>query len=224
MSHHEPLIIEVVSDVVCPWCFIGQRRLARAIDIVCAEVPDFRYEVRWRPFFLNPDTPPAGEPYLPFLVQKFGSQEQVEGIWQRIRGIGVPLGIDYRFEKIQVRANTLAAHRLIHWAQQRGDASGLVEGLFKAQFEQGENVGDRLVLARLAVACGHDPATVLAYLDSDEDAATVLQMERESRSWGVSSVPTFVFARQSGIQCAEEPGVLADGIRQAWAAAEGQGS
>lgn len=224
MSHHEPLIIEVVSDVVCPWCFIGLRRLARAVDIVCAEVPDFRYEVRWRPFFLNPDTPPAGEPYLPFLVQKFGSRAHVEGIWQRIRDIGAPLGIDYRFEKIQVRANTLVAHRLIHWAQQRGDASALVEGLFKAQFEEGENVGDRLVLGRIAAACGYDPATVLAYLDSDVDKATVLQMERESRSWGVSSVPTFVFARQSGIQGAEEPGVLADGIRQAWAAAEGQGS
>ena len=167
--------------------------------------PDFHHEIRWRPFFLNPDTPPTGEPYLPFLVQKFGSQAQVEGIWQRIRDIGAPLGINYRFEKIQVRANTLAAHRLIHWAQQQGDAAGLVEGLFKAQFEQGENVGDHEVLAQVATTCGHDPATVLAYLDTDKDAATVQQMERESRSWGVSSVPTFVFARQSGIQGAEEP-------------------
>ncbi len=221
MNNEKPLLIEVVSDVVCPWCFIGQRRLARAIDLVRAEVPDFRHEIRWRPFFLNPDTPPAGEPYLPFLVQKFGSRAQVEGIWQRIREIGVPLGIDYRFEKIEVRANTLAAHRLIHWAQQHGDAAGLVEELFKAQFEQGENVGDPEVLARVAAACGHDPASVLAYLGSDEDAATVRQMERESRSWGVSSVPTFVFARQSGIQGAEEPRVLADGIRQAWAAMAG---
>jgi len=221
MSHHQPLIIEVVSDVVCPWCFIGQRRLAQAIALVRAEVPVFRHEIRWRPFFLNPDTPPAGEPYLPFLVQKFGSRAQVEGIWQRIREIGAPLGIDYRFEKIEVRTNTLAAHRLIHWAQQQGDAAVLVEGLFKAQFEQGKNVGDPEVLAQVAATCGHDPATVLAYLDSDEDAATVQQMERESRSWGVSSVPTFIFARQSAIQGAEESRVLADGIRQAWAAMAG---
>ena len=221
MNNENPLLIEVVSDVVCPWCFIGQRRLARAIDLVRAEVPDFRHEIRWRPFFLNPDTPPAGEPYLPFLVQKFGSRAQVEGIWQRIREIGAPLGIDYLFEKIEVRANTLAAHRLIHWAQQQGDASGLVEGLFKAQFEQGENVGDPEVLARVAAACGHDPAIVSAYLDTDENAAIVQQLERESRSWGVSSVPTFVFARQSGIQGAEEARVLADGMRQAWAAMEG---
>jgi len=164
MSHHQPLIIEVVSDVVCPWCFIGQRRLAQAIALVRAEVPVFRHEIRWRPFFLNPDTPPAGEPYLPFLVQKFGSRAQVEGIWQRIREIGAPLGIDYRFEKIEVRTNTLAAHRLIHWAQQQGDAAVLVEGLFKAQFEQGKNVGDPEVLAQVAATCGHDPATVLAYL------------------------------------------------------------
>lgn len=215
MHSPQPLLIEVVSDVVCPWCFIGLRRLARAIDIVRQEVPDFRHELVWRPFFLNPDTPTTGEPYLPFLVQKFGSQGQVESIWQRIREVGAPLGIDYRFERIEVRANTLLAHRLIHWAQQRGDASGLVEGLFKAQFEQGENVGESSVLAGVAASCGYDPDVVLDYLDSDEDVAKVIEMERESRQWGVSSVPTFVFARQSGIQGAEDPRILADGIKQA---------
>ncbi len=215
MSSKKPLTIEVVSDVVCPWCFVGLRRLERAIALVQEGQPDFQYVVHWRPFFLNPDTPPEGEPYLPFLIQKFGGRERVEEIWQRIQEVGASLGIDYQFEKIQVRANTLIAHRLIHWAQQQGDASGLVEGLFKAQFEQGANVSDRLVLANVAVACGYDQAEVLKYLDSDENVSLVQNMERESRTWGVNSVPTFIFDRKFGIQGAEEPQVLADTIIQA---------
>lgn len=214
MNPHKPLTIEVVSDVVCPWCFIGLRRLNQAIKLVQAKHPDFQYEVRWRPFFLNPDTSPEGEPYLPFLTRKFGSQAQVEAIWQRIRETGLPLGIDYHFEKIQVRANTLNAHRLIHWAQQRGDASELVERLFSMQFEQGENVGDKTVLANAATACGYDRTEVLAYLDADEDLTLIRQMEHEARNWGVNSVPTFIFARQSGIQGAEEPAVLAQAIEE----------
>lgn len=213
----KPLTIEVVSDVVCPWCFVGLRRLERAIALVRESHPDFQYVVQWRPFFLNPDTPPEGEPYLPFLIQKFGGRERVEEIWQRIREVGAALDIDYQFEKIQVRANTLMAHRFIHWVQQQGDASGVVEGLFKAQFERGENVSDRMVLANVAVACGYDQAEVLRYLDSDEDVSLIQQMEHESRTWGVSSVPTFVFDRKSGIQGAEDPRVLADGIKQALA-------
>ena len=215
MNTQKPLTIEIVSDVVCPWCFVGLRRLERAISLVREEQPDFQYVVRWRPFFLNPDTPPEGEPYLPFLVQKFGGRERVEEIWRRIQEVGASLGIDYQFEKIQVRANTLMAHRLIHWAQQQGDASGVVEGLFKAQFERGENVSDRLVLANVAAACGYDHAEVLRYLDSDEDVSLIQKLEHESRTWGVNSVPTFVFDRKSGIQGAEDPRVLADGIKQA---------
>lgn len=220
MSSKTPLTIEVVSDVVCPWCFVGLRRLERAIALVRDENPDFQYVLSWRPFFLNPDTPAEGEPYLPFLVQKFGGRERVEEIWQRIREVGAPLGIDYQFEKIQVRANTLAAHRLIHWAQQRGDASALVEKLFEAQFEQGGNVSDREVLANVAAACGYDQTEVLEYLDSDEDKALIQQMEEEARSWGVNSVPTFVFDRKSGVQGAEDPRVLANEIKQVLAATE----
>lgn len=217
MSRHAPLTIEVVSDVVCPWCFIGLRRLERAIEIVREEQPDFQYVLRWWPFFLNPDTPPEGEPYLPFLAQKFGGRERVEEIWQRIREIGASLGIDYQFEKIQVRANTLSAHRLIHWAQQQGDATALVERLFLGQFQSGQNVGDRAVLAELAAACGYERSEVIEYLASDRDASLVQDLEQEARTWGVTAVPTFIFARQSGIQGAEDPRVLADAIKQALA-------
>lgn len=215
MSSKKPLTIEVVSDVVCPWCFVGLRRLERAIALVREEQSDFQYVLRWRPFFLNPDTPPEGEPYLPFLVQKFGGHERVEEIWQRIREVGATLGIDYHFEKIQIRANTLNAHRLIHWAQERGDATALVEQLFEAQFERGENVSDATVLADIAAACGYERNEVLDYLASGIDVSLIRDMEQESRNWGVNSVPTFVFDRKSGIQGAEAPRVLADGIKQA---------
>jgi len=214
MSSRKLLTIEVVSDVVCPWCFVGLRRLERAIALVLKSYPDFQYNVQWRPFFLNPDTPSEGEPYLPFLIQKFGGRERVEGIWQRIREVGITLGIDYQFEKIQIRANTLMAHRLIHWAQEQGDASRLVERLFKAHFEQGENVSDRMVLANVATACGYDQAEVLKYLDSDEDVSLIRDMEHEARTWGVNSVPTFIFDRKSSIQGAEDPSVLANEIKR----------
>ena len=157
---------------------------------------------------------------MPFLIQKFGGRERVEAIWTRIRDIGATLGINYQFEKIQIRANTLLAHRLIHWAQQQGDASLLVERLFEAQFEQGENVSDRMVLANVATACGYGQADVLKYLDSDEDVSLVEDMEQEARVWGVNSVPTFIFNRRSGIQGAEEPTVLANEIKQVLASAE----
>lgn len=215
MSNTTPLTIEIVSDVVCPWCFIGLRRLERAIDLVRQEIPDFQYELRWWPFFLNPDSPPEGEPYLPFLIQKFGGRERVEAIFRTVLEAGAPLGIDYQFEKIQVRANTLQAHRLIHWAQQQGDATALVERLFVGQFQLGENVSDKTVLANIAASCGYDPTVVLEYLKSEQDAHLVLSMEKEARTWGVNAVPTFIFARKVGIQGAEDPMVLADAIKQA---------
>ena len=220
MNMPKPLTIEIVSDVVCPWCFVGLRRLEQAIALVRESHPDFQYALHWRPFFLNPDTPPAGEPYLPFLVEKFGGLAQVEAIWQRIREVGATLGIDYHFEKIQIRANTLMAHRLIHWAQQQGDASVLVARLFEAQFERGENVSDKMVLLNVATACGYNPTDVLKYLESDEDISLIQNMEQEARTWGVSSVPTFIFDRKSGIQGAEAPTVLANEIKQVLASTQ----
>lgn len=217
MSSSTPLTIEIVSDVVCPWCFIGLRRLERAMDIVREEHPDFHYVLRWWPFFLNPDTPPEGEPYLPFLIRKFGGREQVEAIFQRVREAGGAVGIDYQFEKIEVRTNTLQAHRLVHWAQQQGDATALVERLFLGQFQLGENIGDKAVLENIAAACGYDRAKALEYLESDQDASLVQNMEQEARTWGVTAVPTFIFARKLGVQGAEDPRVLADAIKQALA-------
>lgn len=212
--NQKPLTIEIVSDVVCPWCFIGLRRLDAALGMVREQFPDFQCMKRWRPFFLNPDTPPEGEPYLPFLIRKFGSRERVEAIFQQVRAAGAAYGLAYRFEDIPVRANTLQAHRLIHWAQQGGDAQALVERLFVGQFQRGENVSDNAALLRMAGECGYSVEEVRAYLESEADAALVRAMEKESRGWGVVAVPTFVVDRKIGVQGAEDPRILADAILQ----------
>jgi predicted DsbA family dithiol-disulfide isomerase len=206
------ITVEIVSDVVCPWCFIGLRRLDAAIAEVKQSVPDFNCRKLWRPFFLNPNTPPEGEPYLPFLERKFGGRSRVEALFERVRLAGRLHGIAFAFEKIQVRANTLNAHRLIHWAQARGDVEPLVQRLFAAQFLHGENLSDQSVLVTIAAVCGYDKSEVECFLDSGRDADAVGQMERTYREMGVSMVPTFIVDKEAIIVGAENPSVLAEAI------------
>ena len=210
------LTIEIVSDLVCPWCFIGLRRLSTAIEQVRREIPGFSCRKVWRPFFLNPDTPPQGEPYMPFLEAKFGSREAVEALFARVREAGRAYDLDYAFERITLRANTLQAHRLIHWAQQRGEAEQLVERLFVAQFQRGEYVGDVALLTQIAAECGYPPAEVAAYLASTQDVDTVRSQEAEGRAAGIRQVPTFIVDRRLVVVGAEDPAVLAEAMRQAW--------
>ncbi len=213
------LTIDVVSDVVCPWCFIGKRHLDRALQLWRDERPDCPVSVHWRPFFLNPDTPEAGEPYRPFLEQKFGGPRQVAELWQRVSTAGRAAGIEFAFEKIELRANTLHAHRLIHHAQQSGGepgiASRLVEALFAAQFLDGRHIGERAVLAAVAGECGMDRAAVLRYLESTEDAAEVRDAAAQAPRMGISGVPFFIFDRRLGASGAQAPEVLLQAMRQA---------
>ena len=210
------LTIEIVSDLVCPWCFIGLRRLSTAIEQVRREIPGFSCRKVWRPFFLNPDTPPQGEPYMPFLEAKFGSREAVEAIFARVREAGRAYDLDYAFERITLRANTLQAHRLIHWAQQRGEAEQLVERLFVAQFQRGEYVGDVALLTQIAAECGYPPAEVAAYLASTQDVDTVRSQEAEGRAAGIRQVRPGIVDRRLVVVGAEDPAVLAEAMRQAW--------
>lgn len=209
------LRIDIVSDIVCPWCFIGKRRLEMAIALVRGTHPEFTCHTRWLPFFLNPDTPPEGEPYLPFLERKFGGRAPVDALFARVRDAGRAYGLDYAFEKIALRANTLRAHRLIHWAQQQGAADALVERLFVAQFQRGEYVGDIALLADIAASCGYDREAVRNYLLSGEDEALIRARERQLRAMGVSMVPTFILPGNQAIVGAEDPAILAEGIRNA---------
>ena len=204
--------IAIVADFVCPWCFIGKRRLERAVALVRAERPDFAYSTQWKPFFLNPNTPPEGEPYLPFLIAKFGSQEAVEALFQRVREAGEPYGLSYAFEKIALRANTLQAHRLLRWAQRQGNADALVERLFEAQFQNGEAIGDKETLVRLAGECGYERSAASAYLGSSEDVAELRAEEKSIRDLGIRLVPTFILPGNEVIVGAEDPRVLAAAI------------
>ncbi len=209
--------IDVVSDVVCPWCFIGKRHLDKALTEWRAAHPDSEVTVNWHPFFLNPDTPEGGEPYRPFLEKKFGGPQGLAEIWQRVREAGKPAGVDFAFEKIELRANTLLAHRLIHYAQKidSNNAAKLIEALFAAQFLDGRHVGDRAILAEIAGACGFDAAAAKAYLDSDEDADAVREDAEQSRRMGINGVPFFVFNQKLAASGAQPPEALLEAMRQA---------
>jgi predicted DsbA family dithiol-disulfide isomerase len=208
------ITIDIVSDLVCPWCFIGKRRLATALATVRREHPDFACQIRWQPFFLNPDTPPEGEPYMPFLEKKFGSKARVEALFNHVRDAGRPYGLDYAFDKIQLRANTLMAHRLLYWAQQRGEVDTLVERLFAAQFQRGEMLGDLKTLVSIGEECGLPGVEVAAYLASDTDAVLVRDKEQSYRQRGISMVPSFILQDEMIIVGAEDPNILANAIIQ----------
>lgn len=219
--------IDVVSDVVCPWCFIGKRHLDRALELWREEQPGCAVTVRWRPFFLNPDTPESGEPYRPFLEKKFGGPKQLEEIWQRVSDAGRKAGIAFAFEKIELRANTLQAHRLLHYAQTNvslGDTAiaPFVEALFAAQFIAGRHVGDPAVLAAVAAECGMDDAAVRRYLDSDDDAEKVRGGALEAKRMGISGVPFFIFNHRLAASGAQPPEALLQVMREALRAAQSQ--
>lgn len=206
--------IDIVADIVCPWCFIGKRRLEKALAMVRRNVPDFRCETRWRPFFLNPDPPPEGEPYLPFLEHKFGGGAQVEALFERVRAAGRAYEVDYAFEKIALRANTLQAHRLLHWAQQRSNADALIERLFVAQFQRGEHIGDRATLIKIGMECGYPVQELEAYLYSEDGTDAVNEDAGRIRAMGICMVPTFILNGEQVIVGAEDPTVLATAILQ----------
>lgn len=211
------LNIDIVADFVCPWCFIGKRRLEVAAATLRQENPEARLNTRWRPFFLNPDTPPEGEPYLPFLEQKFGSRAAVEALFERVRSGGRPYGVDFAFEKIARRANTLLAHRLVSWAQQHGPADALVERLFAAQFQRGEAIGDPAVLDRLATECGYPLAEWQAWRAGCQDISALRADAEALRQLGIRQVPTFIVNDRRIVVGAEDPAVLVAAMREALA-------
>ncbi|TRZ93368.1 MAG: DsbA family oxidoreductase [Rhodocyclaceae bacterium] len=230
------MTVDVVSDVVCPWCFIGKHHLDRALHLWHEEQPQWPVAVRWHPFFLNPDTPDSGEPYRPFLEKKFGGPEKLAEIWQRISAAGKSAGIDFAFEKIELRANTLNAHRLIHYAQRvmspakpetvslADGADGtavnrLVEGLFAAQFLVGRHIGDRAVLAAVAGECGMDRDAVQRYLESAEGADEVRTAATEMQRMGIGGVPFFIFNKRLAASGAQPPEALLRAMREAATAA-----
>lgn len=211
------MTIDVVSDVVCPWCYIGKRRLEAALARLSETNPELPVQVRWHPFQLNPDLPAAGISRQKYVETKFGGPRGAHEVYARVGRAGKTAGIDFAFDAIAHQPNTLDAHRLISWGQQRpeGNPDALVERLFRAFFLEGQSIGERAALARLAADAGYDEADARAFLESDEMNSIVADADRRAREMGVSGVPFFIFDGKTAISGAQEPEALLEAIAQA---------
>ena len=214
----DPLVIDVVSDVVCPWCFIGKRHLEAALAGLPAAAGA---KVRWHPFELNPDLPAEGVDRKGYLEAKFGGPARAAEIYARVREAGVRAGLDFDFDAIVRQPNTRDAHRLIAWAQSRGDAGPLVERLFRAYFQEGRYVGDRDTLAALAAEAGFDAEAARVWLESGLGADEIADAEARVRALGISGVPFFIFDGRVGLSGAQPREAMREAIAQARAAATG---
>jgi predicted DsbA family dithiol-disulfide isomerase len=195
------LDVEVASDVICPWCYIGKRRLEKALKILNDEL---EVKISWLPFQLNPAMPKEGMPRAEYRKAKFGSLERSRQLDARVIAEGRSEGIEFAFDRIERTPNTIEAHKLIGLAQ---DQSRVVDTLFKAYFEEARDIGYPEVLADIAAQCG-----VPGW---PEKAHDVSQLEEEVREMGISAVPTFIFARRSGVSGAYPAETLAQAIREA---------
>jgi predicted DsbA family dithiol-disulfide isomerase len=209
------LTIDITSDVICPWCFIGKRRLEAALAQLRIERPDVDATIRWLPYVLDPDTPLEGQPYRPYLEMKFGGPAQVDALQARVREAGRSAGLELAFDKIELRANTLNAHRLIHHFQQRGLGDIVVEQLFAAHFLLGEHIGDVETLADIASACGGNRTEALAYLASDQDAAEISAQAKRAQASGITGVPFFIFNGRLALSGAQPAESMFEAMRQA---------
>ncbi|CAN7730749.1 DsbA family oxidoreductase [Mesorhizobium sp. LjNodule214] len=216
MSDGNSITVDVVSDVVCPWCFIGQKRLDRAI----AAVGDIDVNVRWRPFQLDPTIPPEGKDRRAYMLAKFGSEQRVREIHARIEPLGEAEGIHFAFDAIKVAPNTLDAHRVIRWAGAAGDAAQnrLVRRLFQLNFEEGANIGDHGVLAEAARGAGMDASVVETLLPTDADVEAVRTEITTASRMGITGVPCFLLEGKYAVMGAQDADTLADAIRQVAAA------
>lgn len=211
------LTVDVVSDVVCPWCFIGKRRLEAALAQLRAQEPDLPVQVRWHPFQLNPELPPEGVDRKAYLEAKFGGPQRAAQVYDRVRAAGRTADIAFEFDAIARQPNTLDAHRLIAWAQSRqeGDPQALVEALFRAYFLDGRYIGDADVLAQVAADAGYDPEDARAFVRSDALRDEVRGADARAREMGVSGVPFFIFDGKTALSGAHEPAALLEAIAKA---------
>lgn len=217
--------IDIVSDFVCPWCFIGKARLASAVELVREKHPQTRFQFNWLPYFLNPDTPLAGEPYRAYLEAKFGGARAVDRMQESVANAGRDAGVSFDFARINSRPNTTRAHRLVYRAQALGNPpeqiAALVERLFSAHFQRGEDLGDIDTLAAIAAECGDRKDEVVAYLQGDADTVKVRSLVARVGEMGVDGVPFFIIKRRLSVSGAQTGVVLAAAILQAMELAPG---
>jgi len=197
--------IDFISDMVCPWCFIGKRRLARAI----AMRPNIAFDVRFRPYRLDPTVPKGGMDRDAYMTAKFGKNGGISEAQRVIAAEGAKEGIEFDFAAIRRTPNTLDSHRLIRWAELTGVQDDVVERLFAAYFQNGEDIGDIRVLAEIADLSGMDGAQIADRLESDQDIALVEREDKLAHEMGVTGVPAMIFANKVATSGAREPEVLA---------------
>jgi predicted DsbA family dithiol-disulfide isomerase len=202
--------VDIYSDIVCPWCYVGKRRLERALTLVGSDV-----QVIWRPFQLNPTMPLDGMDRTTYLKAKFGSLEAFGRMEEQLLIAGADEKIPFVFEKIQRTPNTFAAHRLVWYAAQQGKQDEVVEALFRAYFLEGKNIGDVKTLAHVAAEVGLDRVETEIFLVSEKGVVEVKDEEAVGRRLGIRGVPYFVFNGTVAISGAQPPDILVSAIQQA---------
>ncbi|MGZ5937242.1 MAG: DsbA family oxidoreductase [Rhizomicrobium sp.] len=207
--------IDIVSDTVCPWCFIGKRRIGRAMVMR----PNVNFDVFWRPYRLDPTIPREGVDRRAYLKAKFGDSPRSSAMGDAIRSEGAGEGIEFAFDKIAKTPNTLDSHRLVRWAAGAGVQDDMVERLFQAYFIDGRDVGDPAVLSAIATEAGMDGDLVATLLAGDADLAEVEREAGLASEMGISGVPTFIFDSKFMISGAREAEVLVRVIDKALEAA-----
>jgi predicted DsbA family dithiol-disulfide isomerase len=198
------LYIEIVHDLVCPWCYLGVRRLLRTLR----RRPDLAFDLVWRPFLLNPDMPRLGMTRPEYVVRKFGGEDRAQRLYATISETGRNEGLEFRFDRIRRTPSSIDAHRLVRHAAGYGRADSLVEALFAAHFTDGLDIGNHGVLISVATACGMDPLAVRRFLASDAETEGVHADNLRAHRLGINGVPCFVVDGMHAIAGAQEPEVI----------------
>jgi predicted DsbA family dithiol-disulfide isomerase len=203
------ITVDIVSDAICPWCFIGKRRFEQAM---AAAPQDVEILVAWRPYQLNPEMPPEGMDRKAYLSAKFGGDAKADTIYERVRAAGASVGIDFNFAGIPRTPNTIDAHRLIGLAGRAGRQDAVVEGLFRAYFLEGRDIGVRAVLAAVAAAADFNDQKIRDYLAGSDDVERVNNEDAMARRMGIQGVPCFILNRKYAISGAQEPAVFLEAL------------
>ena len=201
----DPVKLDIMSDPICPWCYIGKAHLDRALQ----DHPNHPFAIEWHPFQLNPDMPAGGMDRRAYLEGKFGGKEGAVRAYAPVVEQAEAAGLAIDFEGMKRTPNTLDAHRLIHWAGIEGRQTAAVAALFQAYFVETRDIGDTEVLADIADGIGMDASLVQRLLASDADVAEIRARDAHSRQMGITSVPTFIVAGKHAVPGAQPPGLWA---------------
>ncbi|MGK7865888.1 DsbA family oxidoreductase [Falsiroseomonas sp. E2-1-a20] len=205
--------LDIVSDAICPWCWIGKRNMEAALADLATD--GLRFAIRWRPFQLNPDMPEEGVERATYRARKFGSEARGRELDANVAEAGRAAGLEFRHDRMLRTPSTVRAHRVIRMAEAAGVQDAVVEALFRGYFQEGQDIGDILVLATLADGAGLDSVAVTTMLRGEEHLAEVLAEDAAARQGGISGVPSFLMDRHLLFSGAMPPPRMAEAFRRA---------